>query len=133
MTVILPLLIGGLYVLLSSLIPDRHRRPFNAIVVAGAGAAYLSGGGLGAWALGFTAAATWVAYPGLAPWTFSGIAWLMHTAWDVVHHLKVYPIIPFAGDSSFGCAICDPAIAIWCFAGGRPVLGMLLPGRLRAS
>jgi len=130
MTYIGPVLIGGLYVLLNSLIPERHRRPFNAIMVAGAGAAYLSGGGLGAWEFVYAAAATYVAYRGLESWTFIGIAWLMHTAWDVVHHLKGHPIIPFAAHSSLGCAICDPVIAIWCFAGGRPVLDML-PGRLR--
>jgi hypothetical protein len=131
-TVIVPVLIGGLYVLLNSLIPERHRRQLNAVMVAGAGAAYLSGGGLGAWEIVYTAAATYVAYRGLESWTFIGIAWLMHTAWDVVHHLKGNPIIPFAAHSSLGCAICDPVIAIWCFAGGRPVLE-LLPRRLRAS
>ncbi len=125
MTVIAPLLVGGLYVLLNSLIPERHRRPFNAIMVAGAGAAYLSGGGLGVWEFVFTAAATYVAYRGLESWTFIGIAWLMHTAWDVVHHVKGHPIIPFAAHSSLGCAICDPVIASWCFAGGRPVRDML--------
>lgn len=132
MTVIAPLLVGGLYVLLSSLVPERHRRPLNAIMVAGAGAAYLSGGGLGVWEFVFTAAMVFVAYRGLESWTFIGIAWLMHTAWDVVHHLKGYPIIPFAADSSFGCAICDPVIAVWCFAGGRPVLD-LLPRPARAK
>jgi uncharacterized protein DUF6010 len=132
MTYIGPVLIGAFYVLLSSLLPERHRRPFNAIMVAGAGAVYLSGGGLGGWELGYVAVATYVAYRGLESWTFIGIAWLMHTAWDVVHHLKGNPIIPFAAHSSLGCAICDPVIAIWCFAGGRPVLDML-PGRLRVS
>jgi len=35
----------------------------------------------------------------------------------VLHHLYGNPIIPFAPTSSLGCAICDPVIAIWCFAG----------------
>ncbi|MFC7641974.1 DUF6010 family protein [Streptosporangium lutulentum] len=43
--------------------------------------------------------------------------------WDVIHHLKDAPILPFAEHSSFGCAICDPVIALWCFAGGPSVLG----------
>lgn len=30
-------------------------------------------------------------------------------------------ILPFAPHSSTGCAICDPLIAIWCFAGGPSV------------
>ncbi|OXM54739.1 DUF6010 family protein [Amycolatopsis alba] len=119
MMIIAPLLVGLVYVVLMSLIHEPHRRRFNAIMVAGAGAAYLSGGGLGIWEFAFTAVMTYVAYRGLESWTFIGIAWLLHTGWDVVHHLKGAPIIPFAEHSSFGCAICDPVIAIWCFAGGR--------------
>ncbi|MEU0464903.1 DUF6010 family protein [Amycolatopsis sp. NPDC006131] len=123
--IVIALLIGAAYVVVNSFIPEAHRRPFNAVFVAGAGAAYLSGGGLGIWEFAFTAAATYVAYRGLESWTFIGIAWLMHTAWDVVHHLRGEPIVPFAEHSSLGCAICDPVIAIWCFAGGRPVLSVL--------
>ncbi|WP_410598124.1 DUF6010 family protein [Amycolatopsis sp. lyj-90] len=118
MMIIAPILVGLTYVVLMSLIHEPHRRRFNAIMVAGAGAAYLSGGGLGIWELVFTAVMAYVAYRGLESWTFIGVAWLLHTAWDVVHHLKGAPIIPFLGDSSFGCAICDPVIAVWCFAGG---------------
>jgi hypothetical protein len=125
MTVVVPLLIGVLYVCVSSLIHEPHRRRFNAIMLAGAGAAYLSGGGLGGWELVFTAALAYVAYRGLESWTFIGIGWLLHTAWDIVHHLRGHAIIPFAHDSSFGCAICDPVIAIWCFAGGPSVTTVL--------
>jgi Family of unknown function (DUF6010) len=125
MTVLAPLLVGVLYVCLNSLIREPHRRRFNAIVLAGAGAAYLSGGGLGIGEFAFTAVLTYVAYRGLESWTFIGIGWLLHTAWDVVHHLNGNPIIPFAHDSSLGCAICDPVIAIWCFAGGPSVTGMV--------
>jgi Family of unknown function (DUF6010) len=39
MTVIAPILIGVVYVLLNSLIREPQRRQFNAIMVAGAGAA----------------------------------------------------------------------------------------------
>jgi hypothetical protein len=114
-----PILIGLVYVLLMSLIHEPHRRRVNAVMVAGAGAAYLSGGGLGAWEFAFTAVATCVAYRGLDSWAWTGAGWLLHTAWDVVHHLKGHPIIPFAHDSSFGCALCDPVIAAWCLGGGR--------------
>ncbi|MFJ8035078.1 DUF6010 family protein [Streptomyces sp. NPDC096032] len=114
-----PVLIGLFYVVLMSLVPEPHRRRLNAVMVAGAGAAYLGGGGLGGWEFAFTAVATWVAYRGLDSWTFVGVGWLLHTAWDVVHHLKGHPIVPFAHDSSFGCALCDPVIALWCLRGGR--------------
>ncbi len=121
MMIIAPMLIGLGYVVLMSLIHEPARRRFNAIMVAGAGAAYLSAGALGGWEFVFVAVVTYVAYRGLESWTFIGIAWLLHTGWDVVHHLKGAPIIPFAEHSSFGCAICDPVIAIWCFTGGRSV------------
>ncbi|WP_309117160.1 DUF6010 family protein [Saccharothrix sp.] len=121
MTYVVPILIGLLYVALNSLIPERHRRPFNAVLVGGAGAAYLSGGGFGVWEFAFTVVATYVAFRGLRSWTFIGVAWLLHTAWDFAHHVKGSPIIPFAEHSSLGCAICDPVIAVWCFAGGPSI------------
>lgn len=64
---------------------------------------------------------TYCAYRGLESWTYIGIAWLLHTTLDVIHHLKGAPILPFAHTSSLGCAICDPVIAIWCFGGGRSI------------
>ena len=33
-----------------------------------------------------------------------------------------HPIIPFVPTSSLGCAICDPVIAVRCFAGGPAIL-----------
>ncbi|ADJ45240.1 hypothetical protein AMES_3415 [Amycolatopsis mediterranei S699] len=119
--ILAPILIGLAYVMLNSLIPQRHRQRFNAVLVGGAGAAYLSGGALGPWEVVFCALMTYVAFRGLDSWTFIGIGWLLHTGWDIVHHLKGQPILPFAHGSSFGCAICDPVIAIWCFTGGRSV------------
>lgn len=116
---IAPIGIGLAYALLMSLIREPHRRRVNALMIAGAGAAYFSGGGMGAWELAFGALLVYVAYRGLESWTFIGVGWLLHTAWDVVHHLKGHPILPFAHDSSLGCAICDPVIALWCFSGGR--------------
>lgn len=66
----------------------------------------------------FTAAVTYCAYRGLDSYVWTGVAWLLHTAWDVLHHLRGAPIIPFASHSSLGCAICDPVIAVWCLRGG---------------
>ena len=48
-----PLVIAIVYVMLSSLIPEPSRRNFNAIMIAGAGAAYLNGG-FGPWEFVFT-------------------------------------------------------------------------------
>ncbi|CAL9324084.1 DUF6010 family protein [Streptomyces rochei] len=131
MTYVSPILVGILYCLLMSLIREPHRRRFNAVMVGGAGAAYLSGGGFDQWELPMVALITYVAYRGLDSWTFIGIGWLLHTAWDLVHHLKGNPILPFAHDSSLSCAICDPVIALWCLGGG-PSLVTLARGRFRA-
>ncbi|GGU52984.1 hypothetical protein GCM10010211_16980 [Streptomyces albospinus] len=129
MQYLMPIGIGVLYALLMTLVREPHRRRVNAVMVAGAGAAYLSGGGMGGWEFAFTALSTYVAYRGLDSWTFIGIGWLLHTAWDVVHHLKGSPLIPFVHDSSLGCAICDPVIALWCLRGGPSLRQWMRGGR----
>jgi hypothetical protein len=121
MNVIGPLIVGSLYVCLCSFFKEPSRRNFNAIMVAGAGAAYLSGS-FGLWEFAFTAIVTFCAYHGLRSYHFIGIAWFLHTGWDVLHHLYGNPIIPFVRTSSLGCAICDPVIAVWCLAGGPSVV-----------
>ncbi|MCG3754470.1 hypothetical protein FKO37_28675 [Amycolatopsis sp. Poz14] len=121
MIIVSAVLIGIAYTLLNSFLAEPYRRRFNAIMVAGAGAAYLSSGAFGPWELAFAAAVTYCAYRGLESWAFIGVAWLLHTTLDVLHHLKGAPILPFAHTSSLGCAICDPVIAIWCFTGGPSV------------
>ena len=121
MNVVAPILIGLAYVALVSLVPEPGRRTFNALFVAGAGAAYLSSGALGPWELLFTAAITFCAYKGLTSYRWIGVAWLLHTILDIIHHLLGRPILPFAPHSSFGCAICDPVIALWCFANGPSI------------
>jgi hypothetical protein len=55
------------------------------------------------------------------PYRFIGIGWLLHTAWDTVHHLYGTPIVPFVLLSSFGCAICDLALALWYFQGALAI------------
>ncbi len=114
---IVPVLIAIVFILLVSLIKEPNRRRFMAILVAGAGAAYLSGGGFGKWELVFCAVMAICAYQGLGSYRFIGIGWLLHTAWDILHHLYGNPLLPFDVTSSLGCAICDPVIAAWCFAG----------------
>lgn len=109
--------VGLTYAAANSLVPAEHRRPPNAVVVAGAGAACLSGG-LGRVELPFTTAMTYAAFRGLRSWRWIGTAWLLHTAWDALHHSTGRPILPFVPESSLGCAIADPVIALWCFAGG---------------
>jgi len=113
--------IGALaFVLIMSRVREPARRSFNAIFVAGASGAYLSGG-LGPWELLYPAVAAPVAYLGLRSHRFIGLAWLMHSCWDVVHHVWGNPIWPWMPTSSFGCMIFDALIAIW-FLADAPVI-----------
>jgi hypothetical protein len=108
--------VGALaFVLIMSRVREPARRTFNAIFVAGASGVYLSGG-LGLWELLYPAVSAPVAYLGLRSHRFIGIAWLMHSCWDVVHHLWGNPIWPFMPTSSFGCMLFDALIAIWFLA-----------------
>lgn len=121
---IAPIMVALIYISACSLFTEPNRRHFNAIMIAGAGAAYL-GGGLGMWEFVFTVIITYLAFRGLKSYSFIGVGWLLHTGWDVMHHLYGNPIIPFQPTSSLGCAICDPVIAIWCFAGGPSIFDLL--------
>ena len=113
--------VGALaFVLIMSRVREPARRSFNAIFVAGASGVYLSGG-LGPWELLYPAVAAPVAYLGLHSHRFIGLAWLMHSCWDVVHHVWGNPIWPWMPTSSFGCMIFDALIAIW-FLADAPVI-----------
>src|SRR6202049_2338546 len=121
-----PVLIALIFISLCSLLKEPNRRNFMAIMIAGAGAAYLNGG-LGKWEFVFTIVVTWLAYKGLRSYGFIGAGWILHTGWDVMHHLYGNPIVPFAPTSSLGCAICDPVIAAWCFAGAPSIYRLFRP------
>jgi len=113
--------LGGLaFILIMSHVRRPARQRFNAIFVAGASAAYMSGGGFGPWELPYIViAGCIVSYRGLDDVRFIGLAWLMHSAWDTTHHLYGNPLWPFLGSSSHGCAIADAVIGVWFLAGAR--------------
>src|ERR1700733_2335 len=104
-----------IFIAASSLLSEPNRRNFMAIMIGGAGAAYLSGGGLGYWEFAFTAVVTYCAYQGLHSYRFIGLGWILHTIWDLVHHFYGHPIIPFVPNSSAGCAVSDALLAVWFF------------------
>lgn len=131
LSIVLPVIVGLVYILLSSLLTEPARQKFSAVMVAGAAAAYISSGALGLWELAFTALVTFCAFKGLRDYRWLGVGWLLHTGWDIVHHLKGAPIIPALSHSSLGCAICDPVIAIWMFRGAPTIIS--LPPRKTAS
>jgi hypothetical protein len=116
-----PLAVAAVAITLCSLLEPKQRRSVSAVTVAGAGAAYL-GGGLGVWEFPFCGVMTYLAHRGLEDYRCIGIAWVLHTIWDVVHHLYANPIVPFATLSSAGCALCDLALAGWYFAGAPSVV-----------
>jgi Family of unknown function (DUF6010) len=118
--IVAPLIVAVIFIAACSLLKEPNRRNFSAIMVAGAGAAYLNGGLLG-WEFVFCAVMTCLAYWGLKNYRFIGAGWVLHTAWDVVHHVYGTPIVPFVPLSSAGCAICDLALALWYFRGAPSV------------
>lgn len=118
--VIVAVLIGLAYVTLVSLFNEPERQKFNAIMVAGAGAAYLNGG-LMELEFVFCTIMTFFAFRGFKHYAWLGIAWLFHTGWDLVHHFYGNPIVPMDDLSSLGCAYCDPIIATWFFMGAPSV------------
>lgn len=113
--------IALVFITLMSLLEVGARRRFNAVFVAGAGAAYL-GSGLGPWELLLPVVVTALAYRGLSSFRAIGVAWLLHALWDWLHHMLGAPILPFAANSSFGCAVCDAILAAWFLCDAPPVL-----------
>jgi len=130
--VVAPVVVATLFIVATSTFQEPQRRNFNAIMVAGAGAAYLNGG-LGIWEFAFSAVLTSCAYKGLNSYGFIGLGWILHTGWDAMHHLYGNPIVPFVPTSSLGCAICDPMIAAWCFAGAPSVYSLATKRNLTTS
>lgn len=104
--------IGIICIFLISLIREPHRQKISALSIAGAGAIYWSGG-LGYAEYIFGSIMLFIAFKGLTNYTYIGIGWLLHTCWDILHHLYGDPIIVFSPSSSAGCAVCDPVLAIW--------------------
>jgi len=124
-------LVGAVvFVLVMSLVKEPTRRNLNAIIVAGASSVYLSGG-FGPWELVYPAIVTPVVYRGLRSHRFIGLAWLMHSCWDIVHHLWGNPIWPFMPTSSFGCMIFDALSAVWFLAGAPSIFAFLCEKTLR--
>ena len=130
---VVPVIVAMVFILLVSLIKEPARQKIMAITIAGAGAAYLSGGGFGLWEMAFCVVVAVCAYQGLRSYRFIGIGWLLHAGWDILHHLYGNPLLPFDLTSSLGCAICDPVIALWCFAGALSMWEVMRGKRIEQS
>ena len=105
-----------LFVVVMSLVAEPTRRTLNAIILAGAGGAYLSGG-FGLWELAYPVVGAAIGFRALTSYRWLGAGWLLHAGWDIAHHLWGNPIWPFMPSSAFGCMIFDSIIAAWFLAG----------------
>ncbi len=106
--------IAFVYITISSLIDEPNRQKISAVIIAGAGSVYWSGG-FGIAEYLFATAMLFMAFKGLTNYKYIAIAWLMHTVWDTLHHFYGNPIVPFSASSSAGCAVSDSLFAIWFF------------------
>jgi Family of unknown function (DUF6010) len=117
-------IIAFVYITISSLADEPNRQKISAVIIAGAGSVYWSGG-LGIAEYIFATAMLFMAFKGLANYKYIGIAWLMHTTWDILHHLYGNPIVPYSASSSAGCAVCDIVLALWFFYNAPSVFDLL--------
>ena len=120
MTAIGALFIAGLYITIFSLVKEPNRQIINALIIAGAGATYWSGG-LGYYEFPLGIIMIYLAFKGLKNYKFLAFGWMVHTVYDVLHHFYGNPIVPMSPSSSAGCAICDPILALWLFMGAPSV------------
>jgi hypothetical protein len=70
----------------------------------------------------------YLAYKGLKDYKFLALGWMIHTIYDILHHLYGNAIVPMASSSSAGCAICDPILAVWLYMGAPGVFGVFKKG-----
>ena len=117
---VMPFVVPLVVITLMSLLKEPSRQKLNAIIIGVAAGVYFNGG-LGIWEIPFTLIITYCGYRGLTHYYFLGIAWLLHTAWDVVHHLTGNPMLSMMPSSSFECAIIDVLLATWFFLGAPSV------------
>jgi len=128
--VVYNLVAAPLVILVVGLVPEPWRRRSMAAVMAVAAFVYL-GGGLGAWELAFAAVLSGCALLGFRDYRAIGVGWLVHTLSDVIHHGIGHPMVPSIPLSSFGCAVMDPLLAIWFFAGAPSTYELLSRRRRR--
>ena len=96
------------------MVKEPNRQKINAVIIAGAGAVYWSGG-FGVAEYLFSTVMLFVAFKAISKYYWVGIGWFLHTFWDTLHHFYGNPIVPFSASSSAGCAVCDSILAIWFF------------------
>lgn len=121
---LLPLIPTLLVIVILSRLSDETRMRWSAVSAAGFTGLYLNGG-FGVWEFVYMVVASVPAYYAQRSYTATGVAWLMHGCWDVLHHLYGNTLWHWDAMSSLGCAIMDPLVALWFFAGAPSVFGKL--------
>jgi len=119
-----PTIAAAVFIVAMSAVREPTRQRFNAVGAAGFATLYLNGG-YGLWEFLYMSIAVFPAYLGLRSYTWIGVAWFMHSAWDLVHHLYGNTLWHWAPSSSFGCFVMDALVAIWFFAGAPSVFEAL--------
>jgi hypothetical protein len=125
---LLPLVPAALVILILSRIPEPMRMRIGAVTAAGFTGLYLNGG-FGIWEFVYMGIAAVPAYLGQRSYVAIGVAWLMHSAWDLLHHFYGNPLWHWDEMSSLGCAVMDPVVALWFFAGAPSVFERLRSAR----
>lgn len=104
----------------ASCMKEPGRQGLMAVVLGGAAGAYLNGG-FAFWEFPFSVAVVMCAYKGLHWYPAIGIGWLLHTGWDILHHVADKPILGFLPTSSLECAVTGAILAAWFFASAPDV------------
>lgn len=108
------------FIALVSLIKEPVRQRAMAVMVAMAGGLCATPPfAIGGFAVGALVAAA--AYHGLRSYRFIGLGWLIHGAWDLVLHINGAGLMGLGTESTLGCAIFDPLVAVWFFFGAPSV------------
>ena len=118
--------IAAIYITIFSFVKEPYRQQINALIIAGAGGVYWSGG-LGFYEFPLGVIMIFLAYKGMKDYRYLALGWAVHTVYDLLHHYYGNPIIPMAPTSSAGCAICDPILAIWLYFNAPSVLKLFPP------
>lgn len=119
-----PTIAAVVFILIMSALKEPIRQNFNAVGAAGFATLYANGG-FGMWEAVYMTIAVFPAYFGLKSYRWIGVAWLMHSGWDLAHHLYGNTLFHWAPSSSFGCFVMDALVAIWFFAGAPSVYDLV--------
>ena len=112
---------GVLTIVLVGLVREPYRQASMAILACFAHGLYMNGA-LWPWEMWLILPGAALAFWGLRWYPAIGLSWLVHTVLDYLHHEAGAPVISTVHDSSLGCFIYDPIIAVWFFLGAPGIL-----------